>query len=74
MALDLGHVDVGNAKVLAPKIRESDLGEAVKGLWNGTDIGSIEPFLYPTFRVEHVVRRKHRLALVDWMRGRELAL
>jgi uncharacterized protein len=71
--LELVPVDMGGGRVVAPKIRESNVREAVKGLWDGADIDSFEPFLYPTFKVELVVRRKHRHVLIDGRSGRELA-
>ena len=71
--LDLQEVDLEKAKVVPPKIREQDVRDAVKGLWEGADMDSFEPLLYPTFLVELVVRRKHREALVDGRSGRELA-
>jgi uncharacterized protein len=70
--LELEGVDLGKARVVQPKIREADVRDAVKGLWEGADVESFEPFLYPVFRVELVVRRKHRQVLVDGRSGREL--
>jgi uncharacterized protein len=70
--LELVPVEMGGAKVVAPKIKESNVREAVKGLWDGADIDSFEPFLYPTFKVELMVRRKHRHVLIDGRSGREL--
>ena len=72
--LELEDVDPGRAKVLAPKIKEADVRDAVKGLWEGADIESFEPFLYPVFRVELVIKRKRREVLVDGRSGRELLL
>ena len=61
-----------NGRVVQPKIREADVRDAVKGLWDGADVDSFEPFLYPVFLVELVVRRKHRQVLIDGISGREL--
>jgi len=72
--LELSEVDVEGARVVPPRIREADVRDAVKGLWEGADVESFEPFLYPVFRVELVVRRKHRQVLIDGRSGRELAL
>ncbi len=71
--LELEEVDIEKARVVPPKIKEGDVRDAVKGLWEGADVDSFEPFLYPVFRVELVVRRKHRQVLVDGRSGRELA-
>jgi uncharacterized protein len=71
--LELVPVDMEGGRVVAPKIRESNVREAVKGLWDGADVDSFEPFLYPTFKVELMVRRKHRHVLIDGRSGRELA-
>lgn len=71
--LELTPVELKSNRVVAPKIKEGDVRDAVKGLWDGADIDSFEPFLYPVFKVELVVRRKHRQVLIDGRSGRELA-
>ena len=71
--LELEEVDVGGMKVVPPRLKEADVREAIKGLWDGADVESFESFLYPVFRVELAVRRKHRQVLVDGRSGRELA-
>ena len=70
--LDMEEVQVDNGRVMAPKLKESDVRDAVKGLWEGADVESFETFLYPVFRVELVIRRKHRTVLIDGRSGREL--
>ena len=70
--LELSPVDAGRARIVPPKIKESDVRDVVKGLWEGADVASFEPFLYPTYAVELVVRRKHRQVLVDGRSGKEL--
>ncbi|MDG6965264.1 MAG: DUF87 domain-containing protein [Nitrososphaerota archaeon] len=70
--LELAPVDITKARVVQPKIKESDVRDAVKGLWDGADVDSFEPFLYPVFRVELVVRRKRRQVTIDGRSGREL--
>ncbi len=70
--LELDEVDVEKGAVVLPKLKESDVRDAVKGLWDGADVDSFESFLYPVFRVELVVRRKHRQVLIDGRSGREL--
>jgi hypothetical protein len=72
--LELESVDLGRARVLAPKVKEVDVRDVVKGLWEGADVESFEPFLYPVFRVELVVKRKRREAFVDGRSGKELSL
>jgi hypothetical protein len=54
------------------KIKEEDVRDVVKGPWDGADIDSFEPFVYPVYKVELVARRKHREALTDGRSGREL--
>jgi len=71
--LELDLVDPEKGSILAPKIREADVRDAVKGLWEGADVESFEPFLYPVFKVELVVKRKHRQVLIDGRSGKELA-
>lgn len=70
--LELEAVDVEKARIVLPKVKEADVRDAIKGLWDGADVASFEPFLYPVFRVELVVRRKHRQVLIDGRSGREL--
>ncbi len=70
--LELEEVDLEKAKVVPPKVREPDVREAVKGLWESADVESFEPFLYPVFRVELAVRRKHRQVFIDGRTGKEL--
>jgi len=71
--LELTEVDVSKVSVLPPKIQESDVRDAVKGMWEGADVESFEAFLYPVFKVELVVRRKHRQVLIDGRSGKELS-
>ena len=70
--LELTPVDMAGAKVVPPKIKEAEVRGVVKGLWEGADVASFEPFLYPTYAVELVVRRKRRQVLVDGRSGKEL--
>jgi len=70
--LQLTKVDAGRWRVVPPKVKETDVRDVVKGLWDGADVESFEPFLYPTFGVELIVRRKRRQVLVDGRSGREL--
>jgi len=70
--LDLAEVPVEDGRTSDLKLRESDVKEAVKGLWEGADLESFETFLYPVFKVELVVRRKHRSVIIDGRSGKEL--
>ena len=72
--LELSELDIGKGRVIPAKIKESDVRDVVKGLWDGADVESFETFLYPVFGVELVVRRKHRQVLIDGRSGRELQL
>ena len=70
--LELTEIALEGTRVIAPKLKESDVRDAVKGLWEGADVESFETLLYPVFRAELVVRRKHRQVLIDGRSGREL--
>jgi DNA-binding transcriptional ArsR family regulator len=70
--LELEEVEVGKAKLVPQKVKESDLRDAIKGLWEGADVDTFEPFVYPVFRVELVVKKKLRQVLMDGRSGREL--
>ena len=72
LPLELVPVDHGRARVVQPKIKESDVRDAVKGLWDGADVDSFDTFLYPVFEVELLVRRRHRRVVIDGRTGREL--
>jgi hypothetical protein len=72
--LELVEVDIGKSRVVPPKIKEGDVKDVVKGLWEGADVASFEPFLYPVYRVELVVKRKRREVLIDGRSGKELPL
>jgi len=72
--LELEEVPIDDKTVPASRVKESDVREAVKGLWEGADVESFETFLYPVFKVELVVRRKHRSVLIDGRSGKELSL
>jgi hypothetical protein len=70
--LDFEEIPMGDGRIFSTKLKESDVKEAVKGLWEDADVESFETFLYPVYKVELVVRRKHRLVLIDGRSGREL--
>ena len=70
--LEMEEIPVDDGKVIATKLKESDVRDAVKGLWDGADVESFETFLYPVFRVELIIRRKHRTVLIDGRSGKEL--
>ena len=72
--LELDELDIEKTRVIPPKIKEADVRDAVKGLWEGADVDSFEPFFYPVFKVDLVVRRKHRQVLIDGRSGRELPI
>jgi hypothetical protein len=72
--LELDEVEVGKGTVNLPTVKESDVRDAVKGLWDGADVESFETFLYPIFKVELVVKRKHRQVLIDGRSGKELSI
>ncbi len=72
--LELAQIDVQKARVGQSKVKEQDIRDAVKGLWEGADVDSFETLLYPVFRVELVLKRRHRQVLLDGRSGKELAL
>jgi DNA-binding transcriptional ArsR family regulator len=71
--LEMEEVAVDGGRAVPPRLKESDVRDVVKGLWEGADVESFETFLYPVFRVELVIRRKHRTVLIDGRSGKELA-
>jgi DNA-binding transcriptional ArsR family regulator len=71
--LELEEVPLGDGRAPPSRVKESDARYAVRGLWDGADVESFETFLYPVFKVELVVRRKHRSVLIDGRSGKELS-
>ncbi|MBI3841225.1 MAG: DUF87 domain-containing protein [Thaumarchaeota archaeon] len=69
---ELAQVDLQKAKVVPPRIREQDLREVVKGLWDGADVESFQTLLYPVFKVDLVLKRRHRQVFLDGRSGKEL--
>ncbi len=72
--LDLGRVPLDKGRVIAPRLKEADIRDAVKGLWEGADVETFEAFLYPVFRVDLALRRKHRQVWIDGRSGKDLTL
>jgi hypothetical protein len=68
--LELQDVVLGDAKILALKLKEEEVREVVKGLWKGSDLESFRPFLYPIYRIELALKRKRREIWLDGRSGR----
>jgi hypothetical protein len=68
-----GAVDIKGAKVRDAKVSEQEIRQAVRGLWDGADLDSFKPFLYPLYRVELTLRRRRREVWLDGRSGHELS-
>jgi DNA-binding transcriptional ArsR family regulator len=72
--LEISKVELEKGRVVQARLKEQDVREAVKGLWDGADIESFETFYYPVYKVELVLKRRHRQVLLDGRSGKELTL
>jgi hypothetical protein len=68
--LELQEIVPGDAKILAQKLKEEEVREVVKGLWEGSDLESFRPFLYPIYRIELALKRKRREIWLDGRSGK----
>jgi DNA-binding transcriptional ArsR family regulator len=71
--MEMEEVGLDDGMTLAAELKESDVRDVVKGLWEGADVESFETFLYPVFKVELVARRRHRSVFIDGRSGKELS-
>jgi uncharacterized membrane protein YkoI len=53
-------------------LAEEQLRDVVKGLWDGSDLESFTPFLYPVYRVEFAQGRSRREVTIDGRTGTTL--
>jgi len=72
--LELDLVEKGKGTVEATRLREDELREIVRGVWDGADLDSFATFHYPVYRVEMMLKRKKRFLLLDGRTARELVL
>ncbi len=71
---EFGAVDIKGARVRDAKVREIEVRQAVRGLWDGADLDSWTVFLYPLYKVELTLRRRRRDVWIDGRSGRELPM
>jgi len=71
---ELDLLDPVKGRIIPAKMREQDVREAVKGLWDGADVFSFDTMLYPVFKVDLLLRRRHRQVLLDGRSGKELVI
>jgi hypothetical protein len=74
MPLELEEVPRQGATAETVRLREDDLREVVRGMWEGADLDSFRVFHYPVYRVEMMLKRKKRFLSLDGRTARELAL
>jgi hypothetical protein len=74
MPLELGEVEVAGARVEAARVKEEEMREVVRGMWDGAELDSFTVFHYPVYRVELMLGRKRRHVWVDGRTARELTL
>lgn len=71
MPLELDETD-SEGRVEAARLKEDELREAVRGIWDGADLDSFRVFYFPVYKVELMLRRKKRHLWVDGRTAKEL--
>jgi len=72
--LEYGAVDVRGAKVREAKLKEGEIRQVIRGLWDGADLDSYTVFLYPFYRVELTLKRRRREVWLDGRSGHQVLL
>lgn len=62
----------GPLGVQETKIREEQVRDIVKGMWEGADVESFQVFYYPIYLVELILNSKSRNVAIDGRTGAEL--
>lgn len=72
--LDLQDVNLKQGKIAEVKIKEPEIREIIKGMWEGADLESFRPFLYPVYKVELLLKRQRREIWLDGRNGKNVSL
>jgi DNA helicase HerA-like ATPase len=72
--LELDAADKGERRAESARLREGELREVVRGIWDGADLDSFSVFHYPVYGVELMVRLKRRYLWLDGRNAKELEL
>lgn len=72
MPMELDQVEKGEGRVESARLREDDLREVVRGVWDGADLDAFTVFHYPVYKVEMMLRRKKRHLWIDGRTSKEL--
>ena len=67
-------VAILDEKVDKVRVEETEIREIIRGLFEGSDLESFRPFLYPLYRVEMVSKRKTKVIWIDGRMGRKVTL
>ncbi|MHB2036757.1 MAG: hypothetical protein ACYCPW_08470, partial [Nitrososphaerales archaeon] len=71
--LKLNELDPSEGFKLAKiKIKEDQVREVVKGMWNGADVESFKQIYYPVYLAELILNRKKRYVWIDGRTGKEI--
>ena len=71
--LKLNELDTSQGFRLAKlKIKEDDVREVVKGMWEGADLESFRQVYYPVYLAELILNRKKRYLWIDGRSGKEI--
>ena len=72
--LRLEQVNVSNAEIEEVNIKEAEVRDIIKGLYQGADVVTFKPFLYPLYKIELVRGKKKRIIWVDGRIGTAVEL
>ncbi|MDG7001613.1 MAG: DUF87 domain-containing protein, partial [Nitrososphaerota archaeon] len=71
--LKLNELDTSQGFKLAKlKIKENDVRDVVKGMWDGADLESFRQVYYPVYLAELILNRKKRYLWIDGRSGKEI--
>ena len=71
--MKLNELDTSRGFRLAKlKIKEDDVREVVKGMWDGADLESFRQVYYPVYLAELRLNRKKRYLWIDGRTGKEI--
>lgn len=59
-------------KLTKLKIKESQVREFVKGMWDGADVDNFRQFYYPVYLAELVLKGRNRYVWIDGRTGKEI--
>ncbi|MDA4129063.1 MAG: DUF87 domain-containing protein [Thaumarchaeota archaeon] len=72
--LRLEDVEMGGARREEPKIKEKEVKDMIRGLWDGADLDSFNVVFYPVYKIELTLKRRRREVYLDGRTGKDLPI